>query len=46
MRTFRVWHDIEDIDELAYVLNDDIVIYGADSDILMTKKTMKVFGLD
>jgi len=37
---------IDELIKLGADLGDDIVIYGADSDILMTKKTMKELGLD
>lgn len=37
---------IKELIDLSYILNDDIVIYGSDCDILITKKTMKELGLD
>ena len=37
---------IEYLIDISKILDDDLVIYGADSDILMTVKTMKVLGLD
>lgn len=37
---------IEDLTELNYLLDDDIVIFGSDKDILMTVKTMQDLGLD
>ena len=37
---------IEYLIDISKILDDDLVIYGADSDILMTVKTMKILGLD
>lgn len=39
-------NSIEDLTELNYLLDDDIVIFGPDKDILMTVKTMQNLGLD
>ena len=36
---------IEDIQQLSCILDDDIVIYGCDGDIIMTKRTMSELGL-
>jgi hypothetical protein len=36
---------LEELKELSPLLDDDIVIYGPDSDIIMTVKTMKELGL-
>jgi len=37
---------IEYLIDISKILDDDLVMYGADSDILMTVKTMKILGLD
>ncbi|HCL4447096.1 TPA: hypothetical protein N2D16_002701 [Clostridium botulinum] len=37
---------MENLMELPSLLDDDIVIYGTDSNILMTVKTMQELGLD
>lgn len=40
-----VINSLEELKELPPLLDDDIVIYGPDSDIIMTVKTMKELGL-
>jgi len=37
---------LEDLLKLSPILKDDIVIYGLDSDLIMSKRTMKELGLD
>ena len=37
--------DLGSLLELSYILGDDIVIYGCNSDILMTKNCMNEMGL-
>lgn len=39
-------NSLEDLMILPYLLEDDIVIYGLDSDIIMTKADMQELGLD
>lgn len=39
-------NSLEDLMVLPFLLEDDIVIYGVESNIIMTKKTMKELGLD
>lgn len=40
-----VINSLEELKELGYLLDGDIVIYGADSDVIMTAGTMKELGL-
>lgn len=37
--------NIDQVFNLPYLLGDDVVIYGTDSDILMSKHCMKEMGL-
>lgn len=39
-------NSLEDLMVLPSLLEDDIVIYGVKSDIIMTKRTMQELGLD
>ncbi|EKS4345029.1 hypothetical protein QB607_003032 [Clostridium botulinum] len=39
-------NSVEDLIEISSLLDANIVIYGTDSDILMTVKTMQELGLD
>ncbi|WP_142415431.1 hypothetical protein [Hathewaya massiliensis] len=41
-----VINDLKELLEIPYLLSDNIVVYGANSDIIMTVKTMRELGLD